>query len=182
MLVRNEHYNLLATYTFLHCMLSIQTDSLQLFHTCLIPHCWYYHRLTLHWTAQRHFTFVPYTSAGLHTKVILQSCLLLRCKLVSVNNLPNSTTPHLTPLTLLETSASYSMNTSPFLTRSHLSQKNLALTIFVSFGVSVHASIPKQLPPSPLLLFTPSWTTATLFIATCPSLRSPGSTDLEHSC
>ena len=40
------------------------------------------------------------------------------CSLVSVNNLPKSTTPHLTPLTLLETSASYLMNTSPFLTKS----------------------------------------------------------------
>ena len=34
------------------------------------------------------------------------------CSLVSVNNLPKSTTLHLTPLTLLETSASYSMITS----------------------------------------------------------------------
>ena len=32
--------------------------------------------------------------------------------------MPKSTTPHLTPLTLLETSASFSMNTSPFLARS----------------------------------------------------------------
>ena len=41
-------------------------------------------------------------------------------------------------------------------------------------AVSVHTSIPKQLPPSPLPLFTPSLTTAALFITTCPSLRSPG--------
>ena len=46
---------------------------------------------------------------------------------------------------LLKTLASYSMNTSPFLTRSHLSP-NLAITIFISFVVSVHTSIPKQLP------------------------------------
>ena len=39
----------------------------------------------------------------------------------------------------------------------------------------VFTSTPKQLPPSPLPLFTPSSTTATLFITTCPSLRSPGS-------
>ena len=38
-------------------------------------------------------------------------------------------------------------------------------------AVSVHTSIPKQFSPSPLPLFT----TATLFITTCPSLRSPGS-------
>ena len=40
------------------------------------------------------------------------------------------------PLTLLETSASYLMNTSVFPTRSHLSP-NLAITISVSFAVSV---------------------------------------------
>ena len=48
-------------------------------------------------------------------------------------------------------------------------------TISVSFAVSVHTSVPKQPPPSPLPLFTPSSTTATLFITTCPSVRSPGS-------
>ena len=53
------------------------------------------------------------------------------------------------------------MNTSLFSTRSHLSP-NLAITIFASFAVSVHTSITKQLPPSPLPLFTPSLTTATL--------------------
>ena len=47
--------------------------------------------------------------------------------------------------------------------------------MFISFAVSVHTSISKQLPPSPPQLFTPSLTTATLFITTCPSLRSPGS-------
>jgi len=40
---------------------------------------------------------------------------------------------------------------------------NPAIITFVSFAVSVHTSIPKQLPPSPLLLFTPSLTTATLY-------------------
>ena len=77
--------------------------------------------------------------------------------------MPKSTTPHLTPLTLLETSASYSMNTSPFLTRSHLSP-NLAITIFGSFAVSVYTTILKQIPLLPLPLFTASLTTATLFI------------------
>ena len=96
------------------------------------------------------------------------------CSLVSVNNLPKSITPHSPPLTLLETSVSYLMNTSLFLTRSHPSP-NLAITIFVSFAVSIHTSIPKQLPSLPLLLFTPSLTTATPFITICPSLRSPGS-------
>ena len=43
------------------------------------------------------------------------------CSFLSVNELPKSTTPHLTPFTLLKTSASYLMNTSPSLTRSHLS-------------------------------------------------------------
>jgi len=56
------------------------------------------------------------------------------CSLVSINNLPKSTTPHSPPLTLLDTSASYSMNTSLFLTRSHLSP-NFAITIFASFAV-----------------------------------------------
>ena len=65
-------------------------------------------------------------------------------------------------------------STSLFPTRSHLSP-NLAITISVSFALSVHTSILKQLPPLPLPLFTPSSTTATLFITTCPSLRSPGS-------
>jgi len=82
--------------------------------------------------------------------------------LVSVNNLPKSTTPRSPPLTLLEILASYLMNTSLFLTRSHLSP-NLAITIFASFAVSNHTSIPKQLPPSPLPLFTPSLTTATIY-------------------
>jgi len=54
------------------------------------------------------------------------------------------------------------MNVSLFLTRSHLSP-NLAVTISVSFAVSVHTSIPKQLPPSPLSLFTLSLTTATVY-------------------
>ena len=49
------------------------------------------------------------------------------------------------------------------------SSPNLAITIFVSFAVSVHTSIPKQLPPSPLPLFSPSVTTATVLITTCPS-------------
>jgi len=49
-----------------------------------------------------------------------------------------------------------------FLTRSHLSP-NLAITVCVSFTVSVQTSIPKQLTPSPLPLFTPSLTTATLY-------------------
>ena len=101
------------------------------------------------------------------------------CSLVSVNNMPKSTTPHSPPPTLLETSASYLMNTSLFPTRSHLSP-NLAITISVSFAVSVHTSIPKQ-PPSPLPLFTPSSTTATLFITTCPSVRSPGSQQFQNS-
>jgi len=65
----------------------------------------------------------------------------------------------LTPLALLKTSASYSMNTSLFLTRSHLSP-NLAITMF---AVSVHTLTPKQVPPSPLPLFTPRLTTATLY-------------------
>jgi len=72
----------------------------------------------------------------------------------------------------IETSASCLMNTSPFLTRSHLSPNHAAITsIFVSFAVFVHAMILKQPPPSPLPLFTPS---LTFFITTWPSLRSPG--------
>ena len=82
---------------------------------------------------------------------------------------------------LLETSASYLMNASLFPTRSHLFP-NLAITISVSFAVSVHTSIPKQLPSLPLPLFTPSSTTATLFITTCPVSDHPAPTDPELSC
>jgi len=46
--------------------------------------------------------------------------------------LPKSTTPHSTPLTPSETLALYLVNTSPFLTKSHLSP-NHAITIVVSF-------------------------------------------------
>jgi len=60
------------------------------------------------------------------------------CSLVSINNLPKSTTPQSTPLTLLETSASYLMNTSLFLTRSHLSP-NLLLPYS---SASLYPSIP----------------------------------------
>ena len=63
----------------------------------------------------------------------------------------------------------FSMNTSPFLTSAHLSPNPRCI------NVSVHTSIPKQPSPSPLPLFTPSFITATIFITTCPSLRSPGS-------
>jgi len=95
-------------------------------------------------------------------------------------NWPKSTAPRLTPLTLLETLTSYSTNTSPFLTRSHLSP-NLAITIFVSFAVFVHTAIPKQLPTSPLPLFTPNLTTATL--SQPPRvLDHPAPTNLELSC
>ena len=89
-------------------------------------------------------------------------------QLVKINN------SSLTPLTLLETSAFIFDEHLTFLTRFHLSP-NLTITIFVSFAVSVYTSIPKQLPPSPLSLFTASLTTATLFIITCPNLRSPDS-------
>ena len=64
----------------------------------------------------------------------LDGVLLVKCNLFTI-------TPHSPPLTVLETSASCLMNTSLFLTRSHLSP-NLAITIFVSFAVSIHTSIP----------------------------------------
>ena len=102
------------------------------------------------------------------------------CSLVLVKNWPKSTAPRLTPLTLLETLTSYSTNTSPFLTRSHLSP-NLAITISVSFAVFVHTAIPKQLPTSPHPLFTPNLTTATL--SQPPQvLDHPAPTNLELSC
>ena len=53
-------------------------------------------------------------------------------------------------------------------------------TIFASFAVSIHTSIPKQLPPSPLSLFTPSMTTATLNSAQVSDHSAP--TDPELSC
>jgi len=53
---------------------------------------------------------------------------------------------------------------------------NLAITISVSFAVSVYTSIRKQHSPSPLPVFTPSLTTApTVFTATSWSLKSPAS-------
>ena len=67
-----------------------------------------------------------------------------------------------------------------FLTRSDLSP-NLAITIFVSFAVSVHTSIPKQHPPSPLPLATPSLTIATLFITTCPLKKILKSVNIWHN-
>jgi len=63
--------------------------------------------------------------------------------------------------------------------------KNLDITIFDIFAVSVYTSIPKQLPPSPLPLFTPSSTTATLlFTLSQPAQVSdhPAPTDPELSC
>ena len=62
------------------------------------------------------------------------------CSLVSVNNLPKSTPPYLTPLSLLETSAWYSMNISPFLTRSNLSPNPLLLPLL---SASPHPFIPR---------------------------------------
>jgi len=78
------------------------------------------------------------------------------------------------------TGLNMNMNTSLFPTRSHLSP-NLAITISVSFAVSVHTLIPRQPPPSPLPLFTPSSTTA---ILSQPAQVSdhPASTDPELSC
>ena len=52
-----------------------------------------------------------------------------------------------------------------------------------SIAVAVHTSIPKQLPPSPLPLFTPSLTNATLFITACPlQVSDPAPTDPELTC
>ena len=92
------------------------------------------------------------------------------CSWVSVNNLPKSTTRHVTPF---KTLASYLTNTSRFCDQISSVSKPYSSTL-------LYPSIPNQLPPSPLPLFTPSMTTATLFtatffITTCPSLRSPGS-------
>jgi len=71
---------------------------------------------------------------------------------------------------------------SPFLTRSHPSP-NLAITIFISFAVSIHTSIPKQLPPSPLPLFTPTLTTATLSQpAQVPDHPAPTYPELSCTC
>jgi len=104
------------------------------------------------------------------------------CSLVSVNNLPKSTTTHSPLLTLLETLASYLMNASPSMTRSHLSS-NIAITIFVNFAVYVHTSIPKQLPPSPVPLFTPSLITVLQLSLSQPAQVSdhPAPTDPELS-
>ena len=47
-------------------------------------------------------------------------------------------------------------------TKSSFLSPNVAITIFVIFAVCVQTSTPKHLPSSPLPLFTPSSTTATL--------------------
>ena len=103
---------------------------------------------------------------------MVEAVLELNCSLVSINNLSKLTT-HLIPLTLLKNLGYIFDEHLTILTRSHLSP-NHATAIFISFALSLHTSIPKQPPQSPLLLFTPSLTTATLFITISPSLRSPG--------
>ena len=60
-----------------------------------------------------------------------------------------------------------------FLTRSHLSPSPAITINYSSAFLYLSISISELAPPSPLPLFTPSLTTATLFITTCPSLRSP---------
>ena len=103
------------------------------------------------------------------------------CSLVSVNNLPKSTTPRSTPLTLLGTSASYLINTSLFLTRSHLSP-NHAITIFVSFAVSVFTSIPKQFPPSHFHCSPQAWLLQFSLSQPAKVSDHPAPTDPELSC
>jgi len=102
------------------------------------------------------------------------------CSLVSVNNLPISTTPHLTPLTLLDTSALYLMNTSLFLARTHLSP-NLVITIFASFAVSVHTSIPKQCPLLPFCSLQ-AWPLQLFLSQPAQVSDHPAPTDPELSC
>ena len=62
-------------------------------------------------------------------------------------------------------------------TRSDVTCLQILLLSYSSASLypSIPSSIPKHLPSSPLPLFTPSLTTATLSITTCPSLTSPGS-------
>ena len=84
---------------WLHILLHAAEYTSDSLHSCFTP-AWYHIALILPLieatlvSAQRSFTFVLYTSAGLYIKVIIRSCLLLRCILVSVNNLPESTTSH----------------------------------------------------------------------------------------
>ena len=119
------------------------------------------HRAKLQHQLQMNLTFTDDTRHKLYTRLHV-SCIqqwrteyvsvlthftplrLNFCSLVSVNNLPKSTTPHLIPLTLLKTLAS--TNTSQI--RSDLSPNlDITNTIYVSFSVSIHTSIPKQPPP-----------------------------------
>ena len=51
----------------------------------------------------------------------------------------------------------------------------------VSFAVSVHTSIPKQLPPSPIPLFTPSFTTATLLYYNLPKSQITRLQQIQNS-
>jgi len=75
---------------------------------------------------------------------------------------PKYTTPHLTPLTQLTTSASSLTNISPFLTKFYSSPKP-AIIIFVNFAVSVLTSIPQLPVPLPPSSFNPSSITVILF-------------------
>jgi len=82
------------------------------------------------------------------------------------------TTPHLTPLTLLATLDSSSMNILPSLIKFRLSPK-LAITLSDSFVVSVLTLIPTQLAPLPPPSFTSNSITVILSTTTYLSLRSP---------
>jgi len=90
------------------------------------------------------------------------------CSLVSVNNLPKSRTPHSTPLTLLETLASYLMNTSLFLPDLLC----LQVLLLPYSSTSFYPSIPRYQNSFHHRHFHCSLQ-ARLFITTCPSLRSP---------
>ena len=92
----------------------------------------------------------------------------------SKSNLTRYTTPHLTILTLLATSASSLMNISPFPTKFQPSPK-LATTTSGSFVASVLPLIPTQRAPLPPPSFAPNLITVIISTTTYISLRLPAS-------
>ena len=158
---------------WLHILLHAAEYTSDSLHSCFTP-AWYHIALILPLieatlvSAQRSFTFVLYTSAGLYIKII-QSCLLLRCILVSVNNLPESTTSH-------------SAQNLGFIFNEHLTFSDQISS--VSKSRYCHIRQLRCIRPYLNSITASAIATSTVhskldycnsLITTCPSLRSPGS-------
>jgi len=123
---------------------------------------------TLYWTYDFHQTANLLTLNSSKTEFLF---IGLKKQLDKIHN---STTPHLTPLTLLATLASSLMNILLFLTKFQPSPK-LAITILDSFVVSVLTLIAPQHAPSPPPSFVLNSITVILSTTTYRSLRLPTS-------